>query len=268
MYLYYIESYFKSQCVKNKAKFYQLVLLVPSLIALYTSTMRKIAAMMKDMILGGQDGLVNVLAVVLGLAAATTTTTTTSDVRIILGGGLAAAFGEWISMAAVAYTSTIAYVEYYESEKAHEHRSIDENPKEEIQEIRDIYTARGFKGKLLDQIVKKITSDRDHWVEVMMMEELQLAPADKQGALKSALVVGIAAFIGSLIPLSPFFFFDVRTSMIISIIFSAVVLFVAGAYKAKITVGSWVKSGVQLMLIGIVSALLGYGIAYLFSKFW
>ena len=229
--------------------------------------MRKIAAMMKDMILGGQDGLVNVLGVVLGVAAASTTGILTEAVqlKIILGGGLAATFAESISMAAVAYTSAIAYVEYYESEKAHEHRSIVENPEEEIQEIRDIYRARGFKGKLLDQIVKKITSDKDHWVEVMMLEELRLAPADKKGALKSAVVVGIAAVIGSLIPLSPFFFFSLRESIVISIIVSAVTLFVAGMYKAKITVVSLWKSGIQLMIICIVSALLGYYVGSLFQ---
>lgn len=221
--------------------------------------MRKIAAMLKDMILGGQDGLVNVLGVILGLAAAT------SEIRIILAGGLAAAFAESISMAAVAYTSTLAYVEYYESEKVHESELIEKNPEDEVQEIRNIYSARGFQGKLLDQIVTKITSDKKRWVEVMMLEELRLSPATREGALKSSLVVGVAAMIGSLIPLSPFFFFSIRNSIIISIIFSMVVLFAAGAYKAKITVGSWWKSGLQLAVIGIVSALLGYYIGYLFQ---
>ncbi|MFA7278362.1 MAG: VIT1/CCC1 transporter family protein [Candidatus Gracilibacteria bacterium] len=221
--------------------------------------MRKIAAMLKDMILGGQDGLVNVLGVILGLAAAT------SEIRIILAGGLAAAFAESISMAAVAYTSTLAYVEYYESEKVHESELIEKNPEDEVQEIRNIYSARGFQGKLLDQIVTKITSDKKRWVEVMMLEELRLSPATREGALKSSLVVGVAAMIGSLIPLSPFFFFSIRNSIIISIIFSMVVLFAAGAYKAKITVGSWWKSGLQLAIIGIVSALLGYYIGYLFQ---
>ena len=213
---------------------------------------KKIAANLKDMILGGQDGLVNVLGVVLGLAAAT------DEMRIILAGGLAATFAESISMGAVAYTSTLAHAEYYESERENEIRSIEQNPEEEIQEIRDIYAARGFKGKLLNDIVKKITSDKEHWVEVMMMEELRLAPADRKGALSSAFVVGISSLIGSFVPLLPFFFFDIRTSVISSVVFSGIILFAAGAYKAKITVGSWIKSGTQLLVIGLVSAFLGY----------
>jgi hypothetical protein len=48
-----------------------------------------------DVILGGQDGLVNVLGVILGVAAAT------HDARIVIAAGLAATFAESISMGAV-----------------------------------------------------------------------------------------------------------------------------------------------------------------------
>jgi len=56
---------------------------------------------LRDIILGGQDGLVNVLGVTLGIAAAS------GDTRLVLAGGLAATFAESFSMAAVAYTSTL-----------------------------------------------------------------------------------------------------------------------------------------------------------------
>ncbi|MEE8113204.1 MAG: VIT1/CCC1 transporter family protein, partial [Nitrososphaerales archaeon] len=46
---------------------------------------------LRDYILGSQDGLVNVLGLVLGLAIAT------RDLRIVLIGGLAAAFAESIA---------------------------------------------------------------------------------------------------------------------------------------------------------------------------
>ena len=57
---------------------------------------RVLASRLSEIILGGQDGLVNVAGVILGLAAAT------DEVRIIIAGGLAATFAESISMAAVA----------------------------------------------------------------------------------------------------------------------------------------------------------------------
>ncbi|MDP2994367.1 MAG: VIT1/CCC1 transporter family protein, partial [Anaerolineales bacterium] len=50
------------------------------------------ASGLSDIILGGQDGLVNVLGVILGVAAAT------SDPRIVMVAGLAATFAESVSM--------------------------------------------------------------------------------------------------------------------------------------------------------------------------
>src|SRR3989338_6542222 len=97
---------------------------------------------LRDFILGGQDGLVNVLAVILGVAVAT------NDIRIVIIAGLAATFGESISMAAVAYTSTKAEEDYYKSELEREKREMKEMPKEERKEIQDIYHKKGFRGNL------------------------------------------------------------------------------------------------------------------------
>ena len=80
------------------------------------------ASWISDIILGGQDGLVNVLGVILGVAAAT------GDTSLVLVAGLAAAVAESVSMGAVAYTSTLADADYYESERAREYRHIKELP--------------------------------------------------------------------------------------------------------------------------------------------
>lgn len=210
------------------------------------------ASALADIILGGQDGLVNVLGIVLGIAAAT------SDPRIVLVAGVAATFAESISMAAVAYTSTLAETAHYESEREREYRHVRMVPAVEREEIRTIYQQKGFEGELLDQIVEKITADEDVWVGVMMAEEHQLIPTSRQDALRSAIVVGIAAVVGSLIPLIPFPFLDVKPSIWVSLIISAITLFAVGVYKARTTVGHAGKSGFEMAAIGTVSALVGY----------
>jgi VIT1/CCC1 family predicted Fe2+/Mn2+ transporter len=93
---------------------------------------------LSDFILGAQDGLVNVLGVVLGIAAAT------QDARIVLVAGLATTFAESISMGAVAYTTTLADADMYQSEREREYRHIIEAPNLEIKEVRDIYLHRGL----------------------------------------------------------------------------------------------------------------------------
>jgi predicted membrane protein (TIGR00267 family) len=209
---------------------------------------------LSDVILGGQDGLVNVLGVILGVAAAT------SDPRIVLVAGLAATFAESVSMGAVAYTSTLADADFYESEKAREYRHLIQAPEVERQEIEEIYRQKGFEGELLNKIVDTITANRDVWVAVMMAEEHQLAPANRRQALRSAGIVGLSAVIGSLIPLIPFVVLPIALGIPVSILLSALVLFVVGAYKARTTVGHPTKSGMEMAVIGTVSALIGYAI--------
>lgn len=215
---------------------------------------RKGASGLADIILGGQDGLVNVLGVILGVAAAT------SDSQIVLVAGLAATFAESVSMGAVAFTSTIADADYYDSEKERELRHIEHTPSLERNEIKQIYIKKGFEGELLDRIVKTITTNPEVWVAVMMSEEHQLTPIDRKQAWKIACVVGLSAIVGSLIPLLPFVFLPVGISMGISVAVTALVLFGVGAYKARITIGQPAKSGLEMAAIGTLSALVGYGI--------
>jgi VIT1/CCC1 family predicted Fe2+/Mn2+ transporter len=217
------------------------------------------ASGLSDIILGGQDGLVNVLGVILGVAAAT------NDPRIVLVAGLSATFAESVSMGAVAYTSTLADADYYEAERARELRHITQVPHLEKNEIREIYARKGFEGDLLNRIVETITANEDVWVTVMMSEEHQISPIDRRQAIKSALVVGLSAVVGSLIPLAPFTFLPVVHSMWVAVAVTALVLFGVGAYKANTMVGHPGKSGLEMAVIGTLSALVGYGIGALFK---
>lgn len=215
---------------------------------------------LKDVILGGQDGLVNVLGVILGVAAATYQT------KIIIIAGLAATFSESISMAAVAYTSTKAAKSYYLSQLEKEKEEIKDIPKLEKKEIYDIYYKKGFRGKLLNDIVKKITNNKKIWLETMMTEELGLLPQEYNNPKKSALIVGLSAFIGSLIPLIPFFFLSVKSSILLSLLLSALALFITGKIKARLTIGNELKSGLEMLIIGMLAALSGYLVGVLFGN--
>ncbi|MDQ3099468.1 MAG: VIT1/CCC1 transporter family protein [bacterium] len=219
----------------------------------------KSSTALRDVILGGQDGLVNVLGVVLGVSAAT------SDKRILIAAGLAAAFAESISMAAVAYTSFISERDHYLKERQREEEEIKTVPDVEKQEIRYIYATKGFEGELLEKIVEKITSNDRIWVDTMMQEELHLEPVETKDVLKTSVIVGIAAIIGSIIPLFPYFFLDGSPAFYASLIVSAIALFSVGAYQAKIFIGDWRRLGIQMVVIGIGAALIAYQIAGLFG---
>lgn len=217
------------------------------------------SASLADIILGGQDGLVNTLGVILGVAAAS------SDPRIVIAAGFAATFAESISMGAVAYTSTLADHDHYRAEVERERREIREMPEAEQAEVRAVFANWGFRGELLDKAVTQVIQSEEAWVDVMMRNELKLAPIENSNALRIALVVGFSAIVGSVIPLVPFLLWPLAVAVPVSLLISALALFGVGAYKARITVGRPVRSGLQMAVIGIVSALAGYAIGALFQ---
>ena len=218
-----------------------------------TEKHNKGAAWLNDFILGGQDGLVNVLGIILGMAIAT------NDAKLVIIAGFTATFAESVSMGAVAYTSTKALSDYYKSQEQMEENEIEQVPELERIEIKDIYYKKGFRGKLLNDIVHRITSDKKMWKDIMMKEELGLSK-ELAHPIKSAIIVFLASIIGSFIPLTSFFFFSIQTAVISSLIISAIALFTTGAIEGKLTVGSWIKKGFQLMTIGMAAALVGFAV--------
>jgi vacuolar iron transporter family protein len=213
---------------------------------------------LRDVILGGQDGLVNMLGILLGVIAAGGST------HVLIVTGLAAAITESISMGAVAYTSFGSDRDFYLAERDRERREVASRPDEERQEIREIYAAKGFKGQLLEDVVETITANRETWVRTMMDEELHLQPVEARSLVRSAVVVTVATLIGHLIPVVPFMIVSRTPAIILAIVLSAVTLFGVGVYSAKTLLGDWRKSGVQMVVIGLGAAALGFLIGRLF----
>jgi VIT1/CCC1 family predicted Fe2+/Mn2+ transporter len=222
--------------------------------------------LLSDFILGSQDGLVNVLGVILGVAVASRNLQ--DPLTIILAGGLAATFAESISMGAVAYTSTLARRDHYLAERQRELEEMQTMPDLERQEVRQILQRWDFQGEELEEVLQKIVSKPKAWLEIMMAHELNLAPVDPTQARKSAILVGIAAVVGSLIPLIPFIVIgaNLLLSVIVSLAVSTLALFAIGWWKAKTTIGRPSRSGLQMAAIGMAAALAGFGIAYLVSS--
>jgi VIT1/CCC1 family predicted Fe2+/Mn2+ transporter len=214
---------------------------------------------LRDLILGGQDGLVNVLGIVLGVSAAST------DVKVLLAAGLAATFAEGVSMGAVAWTSSRAQADHYEKERDRRLEQLRANPDQARLDLERIYGEKGFKGELLRQIVATISADPKIALRTLMNEDLGLEPADDRTVTRSAIIVGLSTIAGSLIPLLPFFLMPRVASIWSSIGLSAVALFFVGAYEAKTSIGDWRKKGFQMTLIGLGAAFVGYLVGKLFG---
>src|SRR3989441_5998234 len=191
---------------------------------------------LRDVILGGQDGLVNILGIILGGIAGGGSKT------VLVAAGFAAAITESISMGAVGYTSSVSQRDYYRAEREREEAEIETMPEAERQEIRDIYAAKGFSGDLLEQVVDTITVNRRQWLATMMDEELHLQPVERRDVLRSSLVIFLATLIGHLIPLLPFLWLARTPALVVALVLSALVLFGVGVYSALTLVGRWWSS--------------------------
>ena len=213
---------------------------------------------LRDVILGGQDGLVNILGIILGVISGGGSRT------VLLAAGFAAAITESISMGAVGYTSTVADRDYYAAQRAVEEAAVTDDTDLECEEITDLYRSKGFSGQLLDQVVATITANRDKWVGTIMEEERHLQPVGSGDIMRSSVVITVATLIGHLIPLVPFVFLGRTPALVLGLALAAAVLFGVGAYQALTRVGSWWKQGPRMVLIGLGAAALGFAIGHLF----
>jgi VIT1/CCC1 family predicted Fe2+/Mn2+ transporter len=214
---------------------------------------------LRDVILGGQDGLVNILGIILGVISGGGNRT------VLLATGFAAAITESISMGAVGYTSTVADRDFYTAQRAVEAAEVRDDPDLERREITQLYRSKGFTGTLLDQVVATITANREKWVETILEDERHLQPVGTKDVTRSSVVITVATLVGHLIPLFPFLFLARTPALVLAIVLSALVLFGVGAYQAITRVGSWWKQGPRMVLIGLGAAALGYAIGRLFN---
>ena len=217
--------------------------------------------LLSDFILGGQDGIVNVLGIILGLVAAE------SSLKVILIATLAAMGAESVAMAAVAYTSTKSRRRLYLSEAERERQEMKHVPAAEREEVRTVLMEWGYQGKELEQMLDLICHNPKAWLEFMMAFELKLAPIEESAPRTSGYIVGGATIVGHLVPLLPFLFVgaDIFLGAVMATIFSGIALFGIGWYEAKITGGKFLSNGLQMVLIGLGGGLAGFVIGHLIN---
>lgn len=218
----------------------------------------------KDIIYGGLDGLITTFAIVSGVAGASLS----SSIILILG--IANLLADGFSMAVSNYMGTKAEIEFARKERKREEYEVDHFPEGEREEIRNIYRKKGFKGEDLEKVVNVITSDKKIWVDTMMVEELGIL-TDENSPIHAALATFISFLIVGAIPLSPYIvayfypplikynIFYITTAM------TAITIFTMGALKSKFTSTNWLRSGIEMFLIGGLAAAVAYYVGYYLS---
>jgi predicted membrane protein (TIGR00267 family) len=167
-----------------------------------------------------------------------------------------------------AYLSTKSEREFYQREIARERLEIETAPENERDEMRQIYRSKGFSDNEVEMVVARVTANRELWLKVMMMEELGLIEERFDNPLKVGLLIGVASFVGAFLPILPYFFLELRWAFTASVGLAASALFATGAGKTLLTRKAWWSSGLEMMGIGLLVAVAGYGIGHVLGALW
>jgi VIT1/CCC1 family predicted Fe2+/Mn2+ transporter len=107
-----------------------------------------------------------------------------------------------------------------------------------------------------DRVAQHVESNESYTIG----EEIGLTSEESWPPVKAALFTGLSFAVVSVIPILPFAFLQVNPAVITAAIASISCLFVVGASKAIFSRKSWVRSGIEMMLIGTLAAGATYAI--------
>jgi VIT1/CCC1 family predicted Fe2+/Mn2+ transporter/rubrerythrin len=224
----------------------------------------KSASWLGDAIYGANDGLGAVFGIVSGVAGATGVASGQGSSNFVLISGLAGMIASAVSMGSSAYLAAKSEREVFESEMHRERVEMEENPEEEIEELSLIYQLRGFSETESNDLARKLAETPEEFLKVKGAEELGLSEMSFPSPWNSMASGGISTALGAFVPLIPFFFTGGMKAIVISFIISLVAHFLVGAAKSVITVRSWWKSGLEMMMVGVLVAVVTYGLGVLF----
>lgn len=207
-----------------------------------------------DFVLGAVDGTVTTFAVVSGVAGAGLP----SGVAVVLG--LANVLADGFSMAVGNYLSTKSEHELLDLARRTEERHIEQHPEGEREEIRQIFSSKGFEGDLLETITDTITEEHERWVDTMLTEELglQLEPPHP---VRAATVTFVAFMLAGVMPIIPLLFSAYLTAFetfAASGLATAVTFIFIGVVKARATHKPTLRPVAETLVIGGCAALLAY----------
>jgi VIT1/CCC1 family predicted Fe2+/Mn2+ transporter len=216
-----------------------------------------------DAVIGMSDGLTVPFALAAGLSGAV------SSNSIILTAGVAEIVAGCIAMGLGGYLAGKTEQEHYDSELKREYDEVERLPEKEMQEIRDIFAEYGISNEGQNIIATELAKDKKKWVDFMMKFELGLEKPHPKRARNSALTIGIAYFIGGLLPLTAYYLTDLPSDGLkLSLVITTICLFVFGFFKAKVTGQHPIIGAFKVTAIGLIAAAAAYFVAIGFEDFF
>lgn len=192
---------------------------------------------LKEIVYGGNDGIVTTFAVVAGFTGAQSSITGSPfPLLTVLLFGAANLFADGLSMGLGNFISLRSEKDLYQTEKQRELNDIRSRPKAEKAQTVALLLRRGFNKQQAIKLTEIYSQNEDYWAEFMMKYELEIPDPQGENPYLTAAAT-FFSFIGfGFIPLIPYVFFRSSSSLfLISILFTIGALMLLGLLRWKIT---------------------------------
>jgi VIT1/CCC1 family predicted Fe2+/Mn2+ transporter len=198
-------------------------------------------------VFGVNDGLVSNASLIIGVMGAGT------DARSIMVAGTAGLLAGGFSMAAGEYISVRTQREMFEQQIALEREEIANMPEEEIEELAEIYHAKGLTYEQAHVLARKMISNPETGLDALAREELGLDPQNLSSPWAAAGASFLSFVVGAALPLIPHFFVEGGTAFAATAAVSLLGLLFIGAVMSLFTGKSALVSALRMAAIGLLA---------------
>ena len=209
-------------------------------------------------IFGVNDGLLTNTSLIMGFAGAS------QSRAVIVLAGVSGLLAGAFSMGSGEYVSMRVQREVLERLLHLEAHEIGNDPAGEREELTAIYERKGLSRELAARVSEEVMLDPKVALDTHAREELGIDPDEGLGSPWGAAISSFVMFaFGALLPLIPFFFRGGTGAAGIAGAIAAVSLLTVGALTSRLTGRSPVFSAARQLTIGVLAALVTYGIGRL-----
>ena len=203
-------------------------------------------------VLGANDGIVSVAAVVVGVASATTANLPiiTAGAAAVIGGAISMALGEYVSVASAA-DSQRALIEKERAE-------LRDTPEAELEELTGLYQAKGLKPETASQVARELT-EKDALL-AHLDAELNLDPDEVLSPWHAASASAIAFLTGAILPFVTAVFLPGPLKIPVTFVAVLLALAVTGALGAKLGGAPLLRPTLRVLIGGAAALVVTFAI--------
>ncbi|MBT4856633.1 hypothetical protein HON52_00395 [Candidatus Uhrbacteria bacterium] len=218
-------------------------------------------AFMREIVFGLEDSLVSTLGAVTGIAVGT------GNRYVVILSGLVLIAVEALSMSAGSYLSSKSAREVFDRRLKQDQSRLLQERVDDDTTFANVLKKAKLSAKDQSKVLSALGKERKLWMKEVQRCEHRFAPAVSSSPVTSGIVMGLFYLLGGGIPLIAYLVLPVEDAMIPSIVITGIVLFAVGVLKARYVQGHWLKSGMEMMLVSLTAALLGFLIGNLAAGF-